>query len=244
AVEASIPTVGAIVVSALIDSINPCAIGVLILLISIMIANSRLRKQMIWTGSLYIFAVFTTYFMAGLGLTVFFHVIPLSIAEYISIVVGTLIVIGGLVEIKDYFWYGQGISLAIPPERAKQIEAMAQNLTSRGVILLGAFVALVELPCTGGPYLAVTLLLSQTLEAGNLLSEAGAVAVGLLFVYNVLFIAPLLVILGLVLAGTKIQYIKQWKQMNRAYMRLAIGVLLVALGWLLMLIANGTISLA
>jgi len=54
---------------------------------------------------------------------------------------------------------------------------------------------------------------------------------------------PLIVILLLVASGMKLHDIKKWKQANRTYMRLLMGLLLIALGWMLMLIANGTINL-
>lgn len=233
-VEASLPTIGTVLVTALVDSINPCAIGVMILLISLMIANADLRKKMLYYGFLYILAVFATYLAAGLGLMYFFSVIPLWLAEYISILVGFVIVVGGLIEIKDFFWYGQGISLAIPSERAKDINERLKTISTWGVIALGVFVSAVELPCTGGPYLAIILVLSQNFNLTAFL---------LLVLYNIIFVLPLVVILGLAMIGIKVQHMKMWKQTARPYMRLAIGVLLIALGWLLMLIANGTINL-
>ncbi len=99
--------------------------------------------------------------------------------------------------------------------------------------MLGVFVAGVELPCTGGPYLAIILVLSQNFNLAALL---------LLVLYNVIFVLPLVAILAAVLTGTKIHHIKMWKHKFRAYMRLATGVLLIALSWLLILIANGTIN--
>ena len=232
AVEAYLPTLGTVVVTALIDSINPCAIGVLILLISVMVAF-KTKKDMLFYGSMYILAVFVTYVLAGFGILYFLSSIPLYISEYISIIVGSLIVIAGLVEIKDFFWYGQGITLAIPPERAKQIHEMTKKITLPGVLLLGVFVAGVELPCTGAPYLAILLLLSQNFNFTAFL---------MLIFYNIIFVAPLIVILLLVNFGFKIQNIKRWKHNNRKYMRLATGIILILLGWLLILIANGTIT--
>jgi cytochrome c biogenesis protein CcdA len=232
AVEAYLPTLGTVIVTALIDSINPCAIGVLILLISIMIAF-KTKKDMLFYGSMYILAVFVTYVLAGLGILYFLSSIPLYISEYISIIVGSLIVIAGLIEIKDFFWYGQGITLAIPPEKAKKIHEMTKKITLPGVLLLGAFVAGVELPCTGAPYLAILLLLSQNFNFTAFL---------MLIFYNIIFVMPLIVILLMVHFGFKIQNIKRWKQSNRKYMRLATGIILILLGWLLILIANGTIT--
>lgn len=232
AVEAYLPALGTVVVTGLIDSINPCAIGVLILLISIMVAFNT-KKEMLFYGFMYILAVFVTYILAGFGILYFLASVPLYISEYISIAVGSLIIIAGLIEIKDFFWYGQGITLAIPPERAKQIHEMTKKLTLPGVIFLGIFVAGVELPCTGAPYLAILLLLSQNFNFAAFL---------MLVLYNIIFLIPLIVILLMVNFGVKIQKIKRWKQNNRAYMRLAIGIILVFLGWLLILIANGTIA--
>jgi len=234
AVEANLPTIGLVTVTGLIDSINPCAIGVLILLCSVFL-SMRSRRDLLIYGSIYILAIYVTYISAGLGLIYFLNTIPIAISEYISIAVGTIIIVGGLIEIKDYFWYGQGISLAISPDRAKQIHEMTRKVTLPGVILLGAFVAAVELPCTGGPYLAILLVLSQNFDM---------TAAIMLIWYNILFISPLVVILGLVYTGTKLQAIKKWKMRNRTTMRLGIGVLLIFLGWLLILIANGTINLA
>ena len=232
AVQAYLPTLGTVVTTALIDSINPCAIGVLILLVSIMIAF-KTKREMLFYGFVYVFSVFLTYILAGFGILYFLSAVPLFISEYISILVGSLIVVAGLIEIKDFFWYGQGITLAIPPERAKQIHEMTKKITLPGVIFLGIFVAGVELPCTGAPYLAILLLLSQNFNF---------VAFMMLILYNIIFVLPLIIILLMVYFGFKIQHIKRWKQNNRTYMRLATGVILILLGWLLILIANGTIT--
>ena len=159
-VQAYLPTLGTVIITALIDSINPCAIGVLILLISIMLAFKS-KREMLFYGLVYVFAVFVTYLLAGFGILYFLSSVPLYISEYISIAAGLLIIVAGLIEIKDFFWYGIGITLAIPPKRAKQIHEMTKKITLPGVILLGIFVAGVELPCTGAPYLAILLVLSQ-----------------------------------------------------------------------------------
>lgn len=233
-VEASLPTIGAVLFTAVIDSINPCAIGVLILLVSTMLSGKKSRRRMLEVGSVYIAAVFATYLAAGIGLTYAFTVIPLWVAEYISIVVGVIIVFAGLIEIKDFFWYGQGFSLAISPGMAKRIHDYTARITIPGAIFLGVFVAAVELPCTGGPYLAIILILSQNFNLMAML---------LLILYNIIFVMPLIVILFAVYFGARVTAIKKWKHASRAYMRLATGVVLIFLGWLLILIANGTIAI-
>jgi cytochrome c biogenesis protein CcdA len=234
AVEAYLPKVATVVATAAIDSINPCAIGVLILMISVMLAGKQSTKRMLLLGGLYVTSVLVVYLLAGLGLMYYFSTLPLALAEYISIAVGVLIILAGLLEIKDYFWYGRWFSLAIPPAFAKMIHNYSSKTTIFGVIFLGAFVSAVELPCTGAPYLAIITLLSQNFDFTAFL---------LLVLYNIIFVLPLIIILLLVAFGVKLNDIKRWKQANKPFMRLLIGLMLVALGWMLMLIANGTINL-
>ena len=232
--EAQLPTLLTVLATAVIDSINPCAIGVMILMISVVLGAGKSMRRLMILGSVYIFSIFITYLIAGLGLTFFFTTIPIYVVEYLSIGVALILVAGGLIEIKDYFWYGKGFSLAIPAVFAKRIHKYASNTSILGVAFLGAFVAGVELPCTGGPYLAIITLLSQYFDFTTFL---------MLVLYNVVFVLPLIVILLLVAAGKKLQDIKLWKQANRGSMRLFIGLTLIALAWLLIFIANGTINL-
>lgn len=234
AVEAHLPALVTVLATAAIDSINPCAIGVLILMISVLLATHHSVRRMLLLGGLYILSIYVVYFLAGLGLLYALASIPLYLAEYISIGVGTFIILAGLVEIKDYFWYGRWFTLGIPAFFAKKMHGFATKTTIPGIIALGAFVSAVELPCTGAPYLAIIAVLSQYFDFTALV---------LLAIYNVVFVLPLVVILLLVAGGVKLHAIKRWKQGNRPYMRLAAGVLLVAMGWLLMLIANGTINM-
>ncbi len=234
AVEAILPQLGVVLFSAAIDSINPCAIGVLLLLISVLISSGDSTKRMLYLGSVYIISVFTVYFLAGLGLMHFMAVIPLVVAQYITLTVSALVVLAGLVEIKDYFWYARGFTLAIPVRYSSMIHKMSENSTVGGIAFLGAFVSAVELPCTGAPYLAIITLLSQYFDF---------TAFVLLVVYNIVFVLPLVIILLLVAFGKRVSELKRWHKTNKAYMRLATGVLLIAMGWFLILISNGTINL-
>ncbi|MEK7517967.1 MAG: GAP family protein [Patescibacteria group bacterium] len=228
-----LPTLSLILISAAIDSINPCAIGVLILMVSVVLGGKGSMRKLLFLGGLYIFSIFTTYLLAGLGLIYFLASVPLFVAEYLSLVVGSFVILAGILEIKDFFWYGKGFSLQIPPYFANKIHAYSKNLTVFGVIFLGVFIAGVELPCTGAPYLAIITVLSLNFNL---------YAFSLLVLYNIVFVTPLIVILLLVAGGTKITAIEKWKQANKGYMRLLIGLMLIGLGWLLILIANGTIN--
>ena len=127
-----------------------------------------------------------------------------------------------------------GITLAIPVRRAKQIEKMMKKVSIPGSIILGIFVAAVELPCTGGPYLAITTLLAKVGLSWPIF--------WLLVLYNFIFVLPLIFILGLVYFGVSAEKIKEWKNKQRKWMRLFIGLVMVILGILLILWASGVIG--
>ena len=230
-----LPTVGLVLGSAAIDSINPCAIGVLILMVSVIMGSGdRSAKRLLALGGAYIFAIFATYLIAGLGLVYFFSAIPIVIAEYLSLFVGALVIFAGILEIKDYFWYGKGFSLQIPTYFANKIhEYSTSKSTIGGIMFLGAFVAAVELPCTGAPYIAIITILRIDFNFWAFM---------LMVLYNFIFVLPLIVILVMVAAGTKISVVSKWKEESKGLMRLFMGLLLAALGWILILIANGTIN--
>jgi cytochrome c biogenesis protein CcdA len=122
----------------------------------------------------------------------------------------------------------------IPVKYVDKIKKKMKKLSVGTIVFLGIFVAAVELPCTGGPYLAITLLLAQNFDLSAFI---------LLVIYNIIFVMPLAIILLMVVFGMKIQNIQKWKQVNKRYMRLFTGLLLIGLGWLLILIANGVINL-
>ncbi len=228
-----LPSLSVVIISAAIDSINPCAIGVLILMVSVVLGGKGSMRRLLFLGGLYIFSIFVTYLLAGIGLIYFLASVPIYIAEYLSLIVGSFVILAGLLEIKDFFWYGKGFSLQIPSIFARKIHKYSKKITVPGIIFLGAFIAGVELPCTGAPYLAIITMLSLNFNI---------TAFALLVLYNLIFVAPLIVILLMVAAGTKVSSIKRWKQANKGYMRFAIGFMLIGLGWLLILIANGTIN--
>lgn len=220
-------TLPILVGAAVIDSINPCAFGVLIFLLAYLTKKFGRGKKVLIHGLVYISAVFLTYLAAGLLLLPIIRNLG-NFSTWSYLIIAVLIILAGLLEIKDFFWYGRGPSLAIFPAAAKRIEfyikRVSEKLTTS--FLLGVFVALVELPCTGAVYLGVLALVSLAgLTINNFL---------LLIIYNLLFILPLVIILLIVYKGGETGRLEKWRQKHRQAMRLFTGLLLVALGlWMI-----------
>ncbi|KKS38337.1 MAG: hypothetical protein A3G49_06055 [Candidatus Sungbacteria bacterium RIFCSPLOWO2_12_FULL_41_11] len=222
-------TIPIIVSAALVDSINPCVLGVLIFLLAFMTSAFRSRTRMLLGGLFYSLVVYVTYLALGLGILRITVSIGVSTAFYW--VAALVAIAAGLFEIKDFFWYGKGFSLQMIPgasERIKyytsRIAAIQENRPGLSLLfigLLGVFVVLVELPCTGAPYFAVLALLAK---------GAYADAVPFLLLYNFIFVLPLLAVVAVAYFGTSSEQMEEWRKRHRGLMRLVIGTFLIALG--------------
>ncbi len=215
-----------IIGAALIDGINPCAFGVLIFMLAYL-AKTAKKSKMLINGLVYILFVFITYFVSGLILLPIIRKLAgFSVASYY--VIAAVIGIAGLLEIKDYFWYGKGISLTIFPSEAARIKKYARHVGGSpfAAAFMGTFVALVELPCTGAVYLAVLALMSMSgITVGN---------IGFLAIYNLIFVLPLVLILFFVYRGIHWQHFEDWRNKHKGMMRLFTGVLLIILSiWMI-----------
>ncbi len=215
--------------AALLDSVNPCVFGVLIFLIAFMTKMFKSPKKMLLGGLIYVTVVYVTYLLIGIGFLEFTVSFGFSVAVYW--IAAVIAIIAGILEIKDYFWYGKGFSLQIIPGGAARIKYYTkkiENLNKKNIYLaylsaipLGIFVTLVELPCTGAPYLAVLAIIG----AGNLTQ-----GIPLLLVYNLIFILPLFFIIGFAYFGKTSKTMEKWRKKHRGLMRLSMGLFLIALG--------------
>jgi cytochrome c biogenesis protein CcdA len=211
-------TLGAIILAAVIDSINPCAFGVLIFLLATMLSMASPKRALRY-GLLYVFIIFLVYFSAGLGIMKLVESFN-SIMSYIIVIAGTLVLVGSIIEIKDFLWYGKGVSLRIPRGIKPTLEKISKKGTLWAVILLGVIVALVELPCTGGIYLAILSLMHVNKVFG----------IPYLLLYNFIFVLPLVIMVLVAYYGTKTEKITNWVESNKRYMRLAAGIIMFVLG--------------
>src|SRR3990167_5549286 len=95
-------TLGIIIAAALADSINPCVFGVLIFLLAYMTAVFKNKAKMLLAGLIYVTAVYSTYFLLGIG--IFTLAYTAGIAKPFYWFAAIFAILAGLLEIKDYFW--------------------------------------------------------------------------------------------------------------------------------------------
>lgn len=211
-------TLPAIILAALIDSINPCAFAVLIFLL-VYLSSLGASRRTLKVGFAYILTVFVTYFLAGLGLLTVIQ--SIGITRYIFYGAALISIIFGLINVKDFFWYGKGFSLAISEKRKPLIEKYIMRASLPAAVVLGIIVSAVELPCTGGVYLAILSLIAK---------NAYSMAVPYLLLYNLIFVLPLIVILLAVYFGVSAERAEKLRVEKRKWLKLIMGLVMIALG--------------
>lgn len=230
--ELSLPIITGL---ALVDAVNPCVIGVLILLMTVLLKSGN-RRAVLANGASYAAGVYLTYLAGGLTLLGVFNAIRnvLFVSQILYAVIGAFVLVAAFLEIKDFFWYGRWFSLAIPKRFITTVETRAAGAHASlwASFSFGAILTLIELPCTGAPYLAILTLMSQS-------GYAYLAALPLLLYYNLVFILPLIVIIWLAYAGFTMKRLEGWRTEHRGTMRLVIGLFLLAIGiWIVTAVAG------
>ncbi len=219
-----IPVLG--VVLGLVDGINPCTLSVLLFLLAYLLSLGT-KGKVFRAGFFYTLAVFIIYFLFMLG--IFGFIAFIGHYSYVKLVVGIMALIVGLIMLKDFFAYGRGISLGISGRAKPTIERLVKRATIPAAIILALFASLVELPCTAGfPLLYTTIL------AGQGITGLGVILY--LLWYNIFYIVPLVVLIGLVyFVELEVESAERWRLSSRKWMRLVAGLIMSILGILMVI---------
>jgi len=179
------------VVLGAVDSINPCAMFILFILLGL-IVHAQSRRRMILVGGIFIF-------FSGLWYVLFMFILLTTFSAFeagiVAIVVGCIAVMFGIVNIKDFFFYKKGVSLSIPDDKKPGIYRQMRNLVKTpyistailGTILLAVTVNLFEFLCS----LQWPLFYVATLNLHALPAVENYLYI---LLYNIIYVIPLVVI--------------------------------------------------
>lgn len=210
----------AVVVTGLLDSINPCAFAVILLLVAFLFTIRKSRRQVLGLGAIYVAVIFLVYFAIGLGIL---STVRLSEDPHFVARVGSYLLIGlGILNLIEYRWPQFPIKLHMPAIAHEKVNTLLKVATVPATIGVGFIVGLCTFPCSGGIYVSIiTLLNAQTTYAWGL---------AYLTLYNFLFILPLVVILFA--AGNRVTAKKwaAWERDHALRFRLWFGLTMIGLG--------------
>ncbi len=242
--EINIPMIGVINVSTIsipaltvymgfLDGLNPCAMWVLMFLLGLMVYAGS-RKKIIFLGATFVAASAVVYFMFMTAWVNIFLVIGYS--KLITIVLGAVAIIMGLINIKELFFFKQGVSLMIPESAKPKLYAKSRKIMNEGnktlailgTIALAVFVNFIELGCTVG----LPAIYTRILSLRGLPPFETYMYIGL---YNVLYVVPLAIIVA-VFAYTMGHY--KFTEKHGKLFKFISGALMLILGALLIFYPN------
>jgi len=212
-----------------LDGFNPCAMWVLIFLISLLLKMED-RKKMWVLGLTFIATSAGVYFLfmtAWLNLILF-----LGFIFWIRIIVGLVAILSGVYNLKDYFTNPEASCKVTSTSQKKTIiEKMKQVVSSRGfllsligIIALAAAVNLIELVCSAG----FPVIFTQILALSNL--EKWQYYLYMLLYIFVFMLDDMIVFIGamltLRLTGVTNKY-SRFSHLIGGILMLLIGVLLI-----------------
>jgi len=221
-------TLPLITLAGLVDGINPCAIGMILLLLGYIIVFARKPEKIIRLGGIYILTVYLTYL--AIGLLFYRSVESLNLTPYRILfdrILGSVLLLAGAVNIKDFFAPGKGFSLEIPQKARPKLLKLVEKASLPATIILAILVTFLETPCSLPIYVGTATILNYS-------GFSWPVILVYFAYYNFLFILPLIVILFLVWRGREMVSLKDWEHKAKRWMKLSLGILLVLMGgWLL-----------
>jgi cytochrome c biogenesis protein CcdA/glutaredoxin len=215
------------VTTALISGFNPCVFSVLIFLMSALTGAST-RNRMVSLGVTYIVTVFIIFFFSALAIVQFVRIIGAQNLMLTKMGIGVVLLVIGVVSVKDFFWYNRWFSFKIPSFTKHHLSSFAKTGSFIGVILLGFVATVAAIPCTLGPF---TYFSTAYLNVLPPIQNNAYTAI-----FSFFFIIPM-VLVFLAIVGIKVgtDRAEKWRIESARYMKLISGLLMVAFGLLLVL---------
>ena len=220
-----------ILLLALLDGLNLCALTLLTLFISLMFLYNVGRKTVVALGFAYIIGVYASYFTTGLGIGLFAVSLP-EVPHFLSRVGSGLMIFFGAANITNYFAPGT-IPTMIPNNLGKRavgyMRSMTKGTSFPAVIFVGTLVGLHNFPCacTGGIYMTFLGLVAGT-----------PLFLEYLAAYNLVFVVPLVSIL-LVCSSKAVTFrLRRWRQEKEEKVRLTLGALMLVAGSVILALAT------
>jgi len=232
-------SVAIVVLAGLADgAFNPCAFTVIIFFIAYMSHVGRNRREILAAGLTFTGAVFVAYFLFGLGLA---RVLELGqshsnvLSNAMLLVTALLAGAAAVLSFRDGLRCRRGEEKSMTLVLPERLRALTRRwITSRTrlgltigtTLVLGVVVAAIELPCTGLAYIPVIVYsMKWAMQSG----AYGYGPVMLLLLYNLCFIAPLVLICIAVYFGTTNEWLTAFFRRHMATFRFVMAAVFALL---------------
>ena len=168
--KASLPIIS--IVIGLVDGFNPCAMWVLLFLITMLI-NMKNRRRMWILGFTFILSSALVYLMFMLA---YLHVASALIQTWFKYIIAIVALVGGIINLKAYYKDRKkdvGCSVTDAKKRRKIVDKIKKILSEKsfifafvGIIFLAFSVNLIELACSAGLPVMFTNIIAMNNVSG------------------------------------------------------------------------------
>lgn len=214
----------------LVDGFNPCAMWVLTFLLSLLVGIGNRWRMLAIAGMFVVVSGIVYFAFMAAWLNVF---LLTGFSRPLQVTLGSLAALIGIVHIKDFFAFKQGVTLSVPESAKPTLFARmrrvvtAENMLGSlvGVALLAILVNFVELLCTAGLPAVFTQVLT--------LHELAAIErYGYIALYNVAYIFD-----DALMVSVAVYTLARWRMQERhgRWLKLVSGLVVCALGAVLLL---------
>lgn len=191
--------------------------------LSMLFMLKKEKKHIFQISLTYILAIYISYLLIGLGMirVIQFFGQP----HLISLIGAGIIILVGVLSIKDYFFPNSIFSTKIPYSARQLILKWTYKATLPAAAVVGVLVGISEFPCSGGIYVTTLGLLSQktTFIQGFFY----------LLLYNLMFVMPLILIYTITANQKVAMKLMDWQEREKNHMKLVMGIIMTVLGIIL-----------
>lgn len=223
-------TVPIVLAAGFADGLNPCAFALLVLfatytltlvsnVTSVGVPTLEARRRLLAAGSIYVGAIWVTYFLIGLGLFSFLG--WLGQDHLVTRVAAVLALLMALWMLKDVFVPGWGPTMAAPSGTHGRLNRAIERGGLGGMLGAGVLVGICTVPCSGAIYIDIVAVINA--------SGGGWTVLALLAVYNLAYIAPLVVLFVVVSDRRSLGRLGRWNQGNAPWVKAGLGLIVVAM---------------
>lgn len=230
-------TLPVVIGAGLLDGVNPCAFATIIFFLSYLRVVRRTPREMLMVGAAFISAVFIAYLAVGLllhGMLKSLNEQFATVQYWMNLGFGALALVASFLSFRDAFRARSGrlgeMTLQLPGFLKERIRSVVRTGARARNFVVAAFVSgilisLLELACTGQVYAPII----YQIQRGNL------DAVLWLVLYNLAFIAPLVVIFLLAYGGLRSETLIDFQRKHTAAVKIALGILFLVLALVIFL---------
>jgi hypothetical protein len=220
-----------LVIISLLIALNPVTIAIFTSLLAGGYGKKASKTHIHATALAYIIVFSSIFILSGAAWLHLLSAVSLSALERLAFLNAILCIIWGTISLKDFFWYTSRTSA--PKFIAHSVHKRTiknHEPISAGVLALTSAYAVT--PSIGIPFIGLLTFCALL----------GIFTISAPIVITLMLILPLLVIFILSLRKMRLSAVMKWRQDSKMTFRLTIGLTTVFIGWLILLVLNGTLG--